>query len=90
MLSELGKFGASFILATQSLAKLEEPSRTMQSTLLANVGCLAVFQVAGTDARTLMVELGKERISEEDINSCRCTTAMSGPRWALSVSPPFL
>ena len=69
MLSELGKFGASFILATQSLAKLEELSRTMQSTLLANVDCLAVFQVAGTDARTLMVELGKERISEEDITS---------------------
>ena len=69
MLSELGKFGASFVLATQSLAKLEDLSRTMRSTLLANVGCLAVFQVAGDDARTLMVELGKERISEEDITS---------------------
>ena len=69
MLSELGKFGASFVLATQSLAKLEDLSRTMQSTLLANVGCLAVFQVAGADARTLMAELGKERITEEDITS---------------------
>ena len=43
MLSELGKFGASFILATQSLAKLDDLSRTMRDTLLANVGCLAVF-----------------------------------------------
>ena len=51
MLSELGKFGASFILATQSLAKLDDLSRTMRDTLLANVGCLAVFQVAGSDAR---------------------------------------
>ena len=51
------KFGASFVLATQSLDKLEDLSRTMPSTLLANVGCLAVFQVAGTDARTLMVEM---------------------------------
>ena len=35
MLSELGKFGASFVLATQSLAKLEDLSRTMQDAILA-------------------------------------------------------
>ena len=69
MLSELGKFGASFILATQSLAKLEDLSRTMRDTLLANVGCLAVFQVAGNDARQLVWELGRDRVSEEDIVS---------------------
>ena len=69
MLSELGKFGASFMLATQSLAKLSDLSRTMQDTLLANIGCLAVFQVAGADARTLVWELGKDRVSEEDITS---------------------
>ena len=69
MLSELGKFGASFILATQSLAKLDDLSRTMRDTLLANVGCLAVFQVAGNDARTLVWELGKDRVTEEDIVS---------------------
>ena len=69
MLSELGKFGASFVLATQSLAKLEDLSRTMQDTVLANVGCLAVFQVAGSDARRLVWELGRERVSEDDITS---------------------
>ena len=69
MLSELGKFGASFVLATQSLAKLSDLSRTMQDTLLANIGCLAVFQVAGADARTLVWELGKDRVSEDDITS---------------------
>ena len=69
MLSELGKFGASFILATQSLAKLDDLSRTMRDTLLANVGCLAVFQVAGTDARHLVWELGKDRVTEDDIVS---------------------
>ena len=67
--SELGKFGASFILATQSLAKLDDLSRTMRDTLLANVGCLAVFQVAGNDARQLVWELGKERVTEDDITS---------------------
>ncbi len=69
MLSELGKFGASFILATQSLAKLDDLSHTMRDTILANVGCLAVFQVAGSDARQLVWELGKERVSEDDITS---------------------
>ena len=69
MLSELGKYGASFILATQSLAKLEDLSRTMQDTILANVGCLAVFQVSGSDARRLVWELGKDRVSEDDITS---------------------
>ena len=69
MLSELGKFGASFILATQSLAKLEDLSRTMRDTILANVGCLAVFQVAGSDARQLVWELGKDQVSEDDVVS---------------------
>ena len=67
MLSERGKFGASFVLATQSLAKLDDLSRTMRDTILANVGCLAVFQVAGSDARQLVWELGKERVTEDDI-----------------------
>ena len=41
----------------------------MQDTILANTGCLAVFQVAGADARRLVWELGRERVSEEDITS---------------------
>ena len=69
MLSELGKFGASFVLATQSLAKLDDLSPTMRDTLLANVGCLAVFQVAGNDARQLVWELGRDSVEEEDIVS---------------------
>ena len=67
MLSELGKYGASFLLATQSLAKLDALSPTMRDTLLANVGCLVIFQVSGRDARELAWELGRERISEDDI-----------------------
>ena len=69
MLSELGKYGTSFILATQSLAKLDDLSPTMRDTILANVGCLAVFQVAGNDARQMVWELGRDRVSEEDIVS---------------------
>ena len=88
MLSELGKFRASFILATQSLAKLDDLSRTMRDTLLANVGCLAVFQVAGNDARTLVWELGKDRVTEDDISRCPSTTATSEPPWGRSGCPP--
>ncbi|MYE46171.1 MAG: type IV secretion system DNA-binding domain-containing protein, partial [Chloroflexi bacterium] len=69
MLSELGKFGASLVLATQSLAKLDDLSPTMRDTLLANIGCLAVFQVAGSDARQLVWELDRDRVSEEDVVS---------------------
>ena len=69
MLSELGKFGASFVLATQSLAKLDDLSPTMRDTLLANVGCLVVFQAAAADARQLVGELDRDRVDEEDIAS---------------------
>ncbi len=69
MLSELGKHGASFVLATQSLRKLDDISPTMRHTLLANVGCLCVFQVSGADAREHVWELRRERITEEDIVS---------------------
>ena len=71
MLSELGQVRRqSFILATQSLAKLDDLSRTMRDTLLANVGCLAVFQVAGQPTPGHLVwELGKERVTEDDITS---------------------
>ena len=69
MLSELGKFGASLILATQSLAKLDDLSPTMRDAILANVGCLAVFQVSTTEAKTLIGELDKARVDEEDLVS---------------------
>ena len=69
MLSELGKFGASFVLATQSLAKLDDLSRSMRHSVLANVGCLAVFQVAASDARQLADELGTDLVTQDDITS---------------------
>ncbi len=53
MLSEVGKFGGSLVLATQSLTKLDELSMTMRDTILANIGCLGVFQVSGHDAQRL-------------------------------------
>ncbi len=62
MLSEVGKFGGSMVLATQSLTKLDEHSMTMRDTILANIGCLGVFQVSGHDAQRLRVEIGADRV----------------------------
>ncbi len=69
MLSELGKFGASFVLATQSLSRLDDLSSTMRSSLLANIGCLAVFQTSSSDARQLVGELGTGSVTQDDITS---------------------
>ena len=96
MLSELGKFGASFMLATQSLGKLADLSPTMQDTLLANVGGLAVFQVAAADAVKLIDELDRDRVSVEDVVSqpvhhCYLRPTVGGqrePTYSLAVRKP--
>ena len=98
MLSELGKYGASFVLATQSLRKLDDLSPTMRDTLLANVGCLVAFQVAGADARELIWEFSRERLSEDDIVSqpvhhcyVRATVGPERlPAFSMTVSRPKL
>ena len=58
MLSELGKYGASFVLVTQSLAKLDAIDRNLAPTIFANSDGLTVFGVSAEDARKLTPELG--------------------------------
>ena len=69
MLSEIRKVGGALCLVTQSLSALSDLGDTMRDVLLANMGCLVVFQVAAVDAQRLVWELGKESISEDDITS---------------------
>ena len=69
MLSEVGKFGGALCLVTQSLSAMFDLGDTMRDVVLANIGCLVVFQVAAVDAQKLVWELGKERVSEDDITS---------------------
>ena len=96
MLSELGKFGASFILATQSLGKLDEISDTLRDTLLANVSCLVAFQVSAKDAQELVGELDRERVGEEDLASlpshhCYVRATVDGrrePTYYMELRPP--
>ena len=58
MLSELGKYGASFVLVTQSLARLDAIDRNLAPTIFANSDGLTVFGVSAEDARKPTPELG--------------------------------
>ena len=90
MLSELGKFGASLVLATQSLDKLDELSPTMRTTVLANIGCLAVFQVAGSGRPAARLGAGpRARPPRRTSSPCPCTTPTCAPRSGRSARPAF-
>ena len=56
ILSELSKYGASLILATQSLARLEaldrDQGRSLRATVFANLDGLFAFHTSAEDART--------------------------------------
>ena len=52
----------------------------MRDTLLANVGCLAVFQVAASDARELIWEMGKDRVTEEPLLRSDLESELSAQR----------
>jgi hypothetical protein len=59
-LAELAKYGASLVLATQSLGALDavNPQRGLRNAVLANVGDLFAFNCSAEDARSLALELG--------------------------------
>lgn len=95
MLSELGKYGASFVLVTQSLAKLDAIDRALRPTLFANIDGLTVFQVSAEDARTLVPELGGdlevEDLSGLDDFDCYARWSADGrrlPAFSFRVDPP--
>jgi len=95
MLSELGKYGASFVLVTQSLTKLDAIDRNLAPTIFANSDGLTVFQVSAEDARRLTPELGGE-IEVEDLVSLDDFTCYARwwdgharpPAFSFSVDPP--
>jgi type IV secretion system coupling TraD/TrwB family protein len=66
MLSELVKYGASFVLVTQGLAKLDAVDRSLVPTIFSNIDGLTVFQVSADDARRLTPELGGD-LEVEDL-----------------------
>ena len=96
-LAELGKFGASYVLATQTLARLQDLSSTLEATVMANCRGLIVFQVAHSDARRLVGELGGV-VSEDDLTSqqvhhCYVRLTVGDqrlPAFSMKVLPPEL
>lgn len=59
-LAQLRKYGATFVLATQSLDYLDEVDRKILPVVMANVQHLTSFQVSAEDAKRLYQELGVE------------------------------
>ena len=95
MLSELGKYGASFVLVTQSLAKLDAIHETLRPTVFSNVDGLTVFQVSAQDARYLGPELGGglevEDLTALDDFECYARWWADGrrlPTFSLRLDPP--
>lgn len=95
MLGELNKYGASFMLVTQSLARLDAIDRQLRPTIFANIDGLTVFQVSAEDAEDLVPELGPE-LAEEDLtdlddHACYARWWADGRRpaaFSLQVDPP--
>jgi hypothetical protein len=95
MLSELGKYGASFVLVTQSLAKLDAIDEALRPTVFSNVDGLTVFQVSAQDARYLAPELGGglevEDLTALDDFECYARWWAEGrrlPTFSLRLDPP--
>jgi hypothetical protein len=95
MMSELGKYGASFVLVTQSLARLDAIDRELRPTVFANLDSLTVFQVSAEDARYLAPELGhdlevSDLVSLDDYE-CYARWSSGGHRhdaFSLRLDPP--
>ena len=99
ILSELAKYGASLILATQSLARLEaldrDQGRSLRATVFANLDGLFAFHTSAEDARYLVRELGGE-IDENDLlelgeHQCYAKLSAGGerlPAFSVSLDPP--
>ncbi len=96
-LAELGKYGASLVLATQSLGMLDaiDADRGLKHTVFANVDHLYAFNCSAEDARALAPELGG-RIELADLvelgdHQCYARLSHEGerlPAFHLRLDPP--
>lgn len=99
ILTELAKYGASLVLATQSLATLEaldrERERALRARVFANLDGLFAFHISAEDARYLVPELGEE-IEVQDLvglgeHQCYVKLSLAGerlPTFSVRLAPP--
>lgn len=77
-LAELRKYGASFVLATQSLDTLREMEQgNLLSTVLAAVKQYAIFHLSAKDAVTIHQEIGVEPEDILSLESHQCYLRLS-------------
>ncbi len=80
-LAELSKYGASVVLATQSLGALDavDPQRALRHAVFANVDHLLAFNSSAEDARLLALELGTpiEVAELDEIGDYQCYARLS-------------
>ena len=92
-LAELRKYGATFILATQSLEYLQKLDPSLLPTVLANVKQLLTFHMSAQDSETLHKELGvePEDILNLDMHTCYVkmpANSIRQPTFSLHVTLP--
>ncbi len=99
IVSELAKYGANLVLATQSLAQLgvldRSQDRALRAKLFANLDGLFAFQTSAEDARYLVPELG-ESVDLQDLTGLpdhQCyvrlnTRGQQLPTFSVRLDPP--
>jgi hypothetical protein len=96
-LAELGKYGASLVLATQSLGMLDaiDADRGLKHAVFANVDHLYAFNCSAEDARALAPELGGpiELADLVELGDHQCYARLSHegerlPAFHLRLDPP--
>ena len=99
ILAELAKYGASLLLATQSLAAVEtvdrDQGRSLRAKVFSNLDGLFAFHTSAEDARYLVPELG-EHIDVHDLvalgeHQCYVRLSAGGdrlPAFSVRLDPP--
>jgi hypothetical protein len=101
ILSELSKYGANLVLATQSLARLialdRNDGRGLRATVFANLDGLFAFNCSAEDAQYLVPELGGA-LDEQDLvelgeHQCYVRITSGGqrlPTFSVQLEPPLV
>jgi hypothetical protein len=100
ILSELGKFGANLVLATQSLARLVdvggETGRDLRALVFSNIDGLFAFNCSAEDADYLVPELGSALDVQDlvELGEHKCYVRLSSggerlPCFSVHLDPPL-
>ena len=96
MLAEDRKYGGTFMLATQSLARLDTDERKLKDGVLGNVGCIVGYQMSAADARIISQEMDAERVEERflvNLDPYNCymrinSDSQAFPAFSMKTLPP--